>query len=292
MITIKVPATSANLGPGFDTLGVALQLYATFNIEESTEFSIQGCPAAYANENNLFHKAYLTRVSQLKLKPKTLSIRIQSEVPVARGLGSSAIFIIAGMICAHLLHEIPFELKDIALAASTYEGHPDNVCPALYGGLCASLIENKEIITEHFPVHKDLRFYFVVPDFELLTSLTRLALPDKILLKDVVHNLSRLPLLLRGIEKGNQAQIDACIQDTLHHPYRYPLIYQSESVLAILEEFNIQGTYISGAGPTIGFLHVGPVDVLPIQQKLNKLRHEFKLIELKLDTSGIHYGKQ
>jgi len=292
MITIKVPATSANLGPGFDTLGVALKLYATFHIEESTEFSIKGCPKAYANENNLFHKAYLHRCVQLRLKPKTLNITIQSDVPVARGLGSSAIFIIAGMICAHLLHDVPFEIKDIALAASTYEGHPDNVCPALYGGLCASLIDQKKIITEHFPIHEDLHFYFIVPDFELLTSLTRLALPEKILMKDVVHNLSRLSLLLRGIEKGDQSQINVCIQDTLHHPYRFPLIYQSESVLSILDEFNIKGTYISGAGPTIGFLYVGTLDTTPIQQKLNKLRHEFKLIELKLDTCGTRYEKQ
>ena len=291
MITIRVPATSANLGPGFDTLGVALQLYATFNVSESTEFSIQGCPVAYANENNLFHKAYLHRLHELKLKPKTLSISIQSDVPVARGLGSSAIFIIAGMICAHLLHEIPFEMSDIALAASLYEGHPDNVCPALYGGLCASLIDHNKIITEHYPVHQDLHFYFIVPDFELLTSLTRLALPEKIIMKDVVHNLSRLPLLLRAIEKGDQAQIDVCIQDTLHHPYRYPLIYQSESVLAILESFNIKGTYISGAGPTIGFLHQGPIELLPIQEKLKHLRHEFKLIELKCDHSGTRYSR-
>jgi len=291
MITIRVPATSANLGSGFDTLGVALQLYATFNVTESTEFSIQGCPVAYANENNLFHKAYLHRIHELKLKPKTLSISIQSEVPVARGLGSSAIFIIAGMICAHLLHDVPFEMSDIALAASLYEGHPDNVCPALYGGLCVSLIDHNKIITEHYPVHPDLHFYFIVPDFELLTSLTRLALPEKVIMKDVVHNLSRLPLLLRAIEKGDQDQINICIQDTLHHPYRYPLIYQSESVLAILDSFNIKGTYISGAGPTIGFLHQGPIELLPIQEKLKHLRHEFKLIELKLDSSGTRYSK-
>ncbi len=289
MITIKVPATSANLGPGFDTLGVALQLYATFKVQESTEFQISGCPPAYANENNLFHKAYLSRVKSLKLKPKFLQIAIQSEIPVARGLGSSASFIIAGMICAHMIHEIPFTLDEIAFAASNYEGHPDNVCPALYGGLCASLISDYSVIVEHFKIHPSIHFYFIVPDFELLTSLTRLALPDKVLMDDAVHNLSRLPLLLKAIEKGDQAHINICIQDNLHHPYRYPLIYQSESVLAILEESGIKSTYISGAGPTIGFITTNPIDTSSIQEKLSHLRRGFKLIELKLDTQGSSY---
>lgn len=291
MITIKVPATSANLGPGFDTLGIALQLYATFRVKESNEFSITGCPAAYANEHNLFYRAYLYRVETLKLTPKILNIEIQSDIPVARGLGSSATFIIGGIICAHLLHEIAFNLSDIALAASLFEGHPDNVCPALLGGFCASLIHNNQILTETYPLHPDLHFYFIIPDFELLTSLTRLALPDKVLLKEAVHNLSRLPLLIKAIEKGNQNQINICIQDMLHHPYRFPLIYQSESVLAILEEAGIKATYISGAGPTIGLIHKGDLQLGPIQEKLNSLRHRFILTELKPDTLGVQYGR-
>lgn len=287
MIKIKLPATSANLGPGFDTLGIALQLYATFLVEESDTFSITGCPAAYANDRNLFYKAYLHRAIELNQKPKVISILIQSDIPVARGLGSSATFIIGGILCAHLLHDIAYTLDDIALAAAKYEGHPDNVCPALYGGLCASLIHDGKVVTEHFPLHPDLHFYFIVPDFELLTSLTRLALPDKVLLSDAVHNLSRLPILLKSLELGKQEQIDFCLQDVLHHPYRYPLIYQSESVLEILEEYGIRSAYISGAGPTIGIIINKPIDVLAIQEKLNKLRHEFKLIELPVESTGL-----
>jgi len=287
MIKIKVPATSANLGPGFDTLGVALQLYATFTVEENHSFLITGCPPAYANEHNLFYKAYLHRCAEFNQKPKTIHIHIQSDIPVARGLGSSATFIIGGIICAQLLHDVPYTFEDIALAATKVEGHPDNVCPALYGGLCASLIHNGEVYTEHYPIHQDIRFYFVVPDFELLTSLTRLALPDKVLLTDAVHNLSRLPILLKSIEYAKQKEIDLCLQDTLHHPYRYPLIYQSESVLAILEEHGIKSAYISGAGPTIGIIVNKPIDVTSIQAKLKSLRHEFKLIELPVDYTGL-----
>lgn len=287
MIKIRVPATSANLGPGFDTLGLALQLYATFLVEESESLIITGCPPAYANEHNLFYKSYVHRCAELNVKAKALNIVIQSDIPVARGLGSSASFILGGILCAHLLHHVPYTYEDIALAAAKEEGHPDNVCPALYGGLCTSLIAQGKVYTEHFPIHPDLHFYFIVPDFELLTTLTRVALPVKVLLTEAVHNLSRLPLLLKGFEKGNQALIDVCIQDTLHHPYRYPLIYQSESVLAILESFGIQSTYISGAGPTIGFILNRSVDVLAIQAKLNGLRHSFKLIELAVETHGL-----
>lgn len=287
MIKIRVPATSANLGPGFDTVGIAMQLYATFLVEESTSLIITGCPPAYANEHNLFYKSYLHRCAELNVKASPLNIAIQSDIPVARGLGSSATFIIGGIVCAHLLHQIPYTFEEIALAAAKEEGHPDNVCPALYGGLCTSLIAEGKVFTEHFPIHKELHFYFVVPDFELLTTLTRVALPVKVLLTEAVHNLSRLPLLLKGLEKGKQDLIDVCIQDTLHHPYRYPLIYQSESVLSILESFGIKSAYISGAGPTIGFILNHPVDVLAIQAKLNGLRHEFKLIELAVETHGL-----
>jgi len=287
MIQIKVPATSANIGPGFDTLGIALQLYATFTVEESESFKITGCPPAYANEHNLFYKTYKHRALELNVTPKILHIDIQSDIPVARGLGSSATFILAGIVCAHLIHKIPYTLEEIAVAATKAEGHPDNVCPALYGGLCASLIHNSKVTTEHFPIHKDLRFYFIVPDFELLTSLTRLALPEKILLSDAIHNLSRLPLLLKSIELGKQDQIDVCVQDTLHHPYRYPLIYQSESVLSILEDHGIKSAYISGAGPTIGIIMTKSIDVGSIQAQLNGLRHAFKLIELSVDETGL-----
>lgn len=287
MIQIKVPATSANIGPGFDTLGIALQLYATFTVEESETFKITGCPPAYANEHNLFYKTYKHRALELNVEPKILRIDIQSDVPVARGLGSSATFILAGIVCAHLIHKIPYTLEEIAVAATKAEGHPDNVCPALYGGLRASLIHNGKVISEQFPIHKDLLFYFIVPDFELLTSLTRLALPEKIPMSDAVHNLSRLPLLLKSIELGKQDQIDVCVQDLLHHPYRYPLIYQSESVLQILEDHGIKSAYISGAGPTIGIILTKAADVGSIQSQLNSLRHAFKLIELPLDETGL-----
>lgn len=287
MIKIRVPATSANLGSGFDTVGVALKLYATFIVEESDTLVITGCPEAYANEHNLFYKTYVHRCAQLKVTPKKMSLAIASDIPVARGLGSSATFILGGILCAHLLHKIPYTLQEVAVAAAKEEGHPDNVCPALYGGLCASLIEGGTVISEPFPIHKDIRFYFIVPDFELLTTLTRVALPMKVNLTDAVYNLSRVPLLLKAIEKGKQDQIEACIQDALHQPYRYPLIYQSESVLAILESFGIKSAYISGAGPTIGMIVNHPIDSVAIQAKLNTLKHNFTLIELPVDNAGL-----
>jgi homoserine kinase len=291
MITIKVPATSANLGPGFDSIGVALQLYATFKVKEGAEFSIRGCPVAFTNEHNLFHRAYFHRVAQLKLTPKILDIEVQSDIPVARGLGSSASFIVAGILCAHLIHEIDFTLEEIAWASSAFEGHPDNACPACLGGFRSSLLCKDKVLSEPFRIHPDLRFYFIIPDFELLTSLTRLALPDKVLMSDAVHNIARLPLLLKAMEMGDQDRINTCIQDKLHHPYRFPLIYQSEHVLAILDKAGIKSSYISGAGPAIGILHMGPLDVEPIQLELNTLRHKFQLIELKVEPNGIRYSK-
>jgi homoserine kinase len=287
MITIKVPATSANLGPGFDSLGVALQLYATFHVELSDHLHISGCPAQYANEDNLFATAYRFRMNQLGLKPDAFTLKIESEIPLARGLGSSAVFIVAGTVAAHLLHGLDFTLPEIVDAATQFEGHADNVAPAVYGGLCATMIVDGEVLVQRYPVHPSLHFYFIVPDFELLTQLTRVALPDKYLFDDVVSSLAKVPFLLKGIENGDQRQIDASIQDAIHQPYRFPLIHQSENVLTILQSFGIHSVYISGAGPTLGIIVNRPLDERAIQAKLNTLRHHFELKRYRVDDNGL-----
>lgn len=287
MITIKVPATSANLGPGFDSLGVALQLYATFHVELSEKLRISGCPAQYANEDNLFATAYRFRMNQLGLKPDVFNLKVESDIPLARGLGSSAVFIVAGTVAAHVLHGLDFTLPEIVDAAAQFEGHADNVAPAVYGGLCATMIVEGEVLVQRYPVHPSLHFYYIVPDFELLTHLTRVALPDKYLFADVVGSLAKVPFLLKGIENGDQRQIDASIQDAIHQPYRFPLIHQSEEVLAILTSFGINSVYISGAGPTLGIIVNRPLDEQAIQAKLSTLRHHFELRRLRVDDNGL-----
>ena len=287
MITIKIPATSANLGPGFDSLGVALQLYATFHVELSDRFRISGCPPQYANEDNLFAKAYRFRMSQLGLKPDLFALTIDSEIPLARGLGSSAVFIVAGTVAAHVLHDIDFTLPEIVDAAAQFEGHADNVAPAVYGGLCATMIVEGEVLVQRYPIHPSIHFYVIIPDFELLTHLTRVALPEKYPFAEVVRSIARVPFLLKGLENGDQRQIDASIADDIHQPYRYPLIHQSEEVLTILKRFEITSTYISGAGPTIGILVNRPLDEHAIQAQLNTLRHRFILKRLRVDEDGL-----
>lgn len=287
MITLRIPATSANLGPGFDSLGVALQLYATFHVELSDHFQIRGCPPQYANEDNLFAKAYRFRMNQLGLKPDHFALTVDSEIPMARGLGSSAVFIVAGTVAAHVLHDIDFTLPEIVDAAAQFEGHADNVAPAVYGGLCATMIVDGEVLVQRYPIHPSIHFYVIIPDFELLTHLTRVALPEKYPFAEVVRSLAKVPFLLKGLENGDQRQIDASISDDIHQPYRYPLIHESDAVLALLKRFGIASTYISGAGPTIGILVNRPLDVVAIQTQLNTLRHRFELKRLRVDEDGL-----
>lgn len=287
MITIKVPATSANLGPGFDSLGVALQLYATFHVALSDRLHISGCPPQYANEDNLFATAYRFRMNQLGLKPEPFTLKIESDIPLARGLGSSAVFIVAGTVAAHVLHGLDFTLPEIVDAAAQFEGHADNVAPAVYGGLCATMIVEGEVLVQRYPLHPSINFYFIIPDFELLTHLTRVALPEKYVSSDVVSSIAKVPFLLKGIENGDQRQIDASIHDVIHQPYRYPLIHQSDEVLAILKNFGIKSAYISGAGPTLGIIVNRPLDEQALQTKLSPLRHRFELRRLRVDENGL-----
>ena len=287
MITIKVPATSANLGPGFDSLGLALELYATFHVELSDRLHISGCPAQYANEDNLFATAYRFRMNQLGLKPEPFTLKIESDIPLARGLGSSAVFIVAGTVAAHVLHGLDFTLPEIVDAATQFEGHADNVAPAVYGGLCATMIVDGEVLVQRYPIHPSLCFYFIVPDFELLTHLTRVALPDKYVFSDVVSSIAKVPFLLKGLENGDQRQIDASIQDVIHQPYRMPLIHQSEEVIRLLKGFGIRSAYISGAGPTLGVIVNRPLDEHAIQAQLSTLRHRFELHRYRIDEGGL-----
>jgi homoserine kinase len=287
MITIKVPATSANLGPGFDSLGVALQLYATFHVELSDHLRIVGCPPQYANDENLFAKAYRFRMNQLGLRPQAFSLTIDSEIPLARGLGSSAVFIVAGTVAAHVLHDIDFTLPEIVDAAAQFEGHADNVAPAVYGGLCATMIVDGEVLVQRYPIHPSIHFYVIIPDFELLTHLTRVALPEKYPFEDVVRSIAKVPFLLKGLENGDQRQIDASITDDIHQPFRFPLIHQSDDVLAIVKRFGITSTYISGAGPTLGIIVNRPLNEHGIQDQLNGLRHRFELKRVRVDENGL-----
>lgn len=251
-VTVRVPATTANLGPGFDSFGCALALYNTVTVEQiGHTLVIEGCDSAYCNENNLVVQAYRAAVQRMGLEPEAgLKINICAQIPVARGLGSSAAMLAAGALAANALHGSRLSKAEVLEVCNVLEGHPDNLAPALYGGLTASMVEEGRPYTVQYNVHPSLNFVTVIPDFELSTRKARSVLPRQVSYADAVYNLSHAAVLARALELGETSLIACALKDKLHQPYRESLI--AHYALAREEALRLGALAycISGAGPT------------------------------------------
>lgn len=251
MVKFRVPASSANLGPGFDCLSAALSLSANFSFEKKDErLMITGCPPGMEGSDNLIYQSYLKGMQTYGLKPRGLSIHVDSDIPTARGLGSSAACVIAGLKAAAILHDVQLSDDELLLLACAMEGHPDNVAAALYGGARMSVWEEGRVISRAFSVHNSIRFLALIPDFSLSTHQARSVLKELVPLKDAVFNLSRTALLIKALEQGDMDLLLFSCQDRLHQPLRNPLIKDSR---ALVDKMNSLGAAccISGAGPTL-----------------------------------------
>ncbi len=247
-VDIRVPATSANIGAGFDSLGLAVQMHNRVVLEpwEGVEVLSLDGTAVPAGENNLVYKTvkYLFDICGKPLP----GLRIQQEnpIPMARGLGSSSACIVAGLMGGNTLSQ-----EDIIHMAATMEGHPDNSTPAILGGQVSAAIENGRVFYCRQELRDDLRFAAIIPDFELKTSAARAALPKEISRADGVFNLSRAALMAMSLAAGQYENLRVAAQDRLHQPYRLELIPGARAVMDCALEFGAYCTYISGAGSTL-----------------------------------------
>lgn len=279
-IIIKVPATTANIGPGFDVLGMALDLYNEFIFRDSGDFT----------DDNLIIEAYKKTFDYYGEDPIPKSLEINGDVPISRGLGSSSTCIVAGVAAAILAMKKPIDKSQILQIATDIEGHPDNVAPAIYGGLIVSLMTEDQIHTISYDVHEDLRFYAMIPDFEVSTAKARAVLPLEIALTDGIFNASRIPVLLKGLETGDQQLISPGVEDKFHQDYRKDLITGYQQVTSYVRE---QGAspYISGAGPTlIAIKREDENFENKLKKFLNKNLPGWKLKILQVDTKGFEYN--
>ena len=187
-ITVRVPATTANIGPGFDSMGCALALYnyITCEVLPAGKLVITGCLEQYQNEENLAVQGYRAVLSRLGLLNEGLSLNIRAEIPVCRGLGSSAALIAGGAAAANLLHGAFLSSAELLAVTNEIEGHPDNLAPAIYGGLTASLVEDGIPRTVRLPLSPTLRWVAAIPNFELSTHIARAVLPKKVALS-LIH---------------------------------------------------------------------------------------------------------
>ncbi|MFO5493056.1 MAG: homoserine kinase [Cuspidothrix sp.] len=256
-ITVKVPGTTANLGPGFDCIGAALKLYNDFNFTTLDAggliIQVSGIEAAkvQTDETNLLYQAFVKLYQHIKKTPPGIKIEIKLGVPLARGLGSSATAIVGGLVGANYLAGSPLSELEVMELAIAMEGHPDNVVPALLGGcrLAATSSTGWEICD--IPWHRDIVPVIAIPNFELSTAEARRVLPTEISRRDAIFNISHLGLLLRGLATNREEWLKAALQDKLHQPYRQTLIAGYESVNEAAINAGAYGMVISGAGPTL-----------------------------------------
>ena len=258
MVSVRVPATSANLGPGFDCLGLALDLYARFDFELLPRgLAITGCREEDAGEDNLVYRAYIHTLKAFGLDAQGLRLRIDSDIPLSRGLGSSAACVAGGILGAAALHGLSLSDGEALKLASELEGHPDNAAPAIFGGLRVSLTEDGRALSLPCAVHPALRFLALVPDFELRTADARAALPQSVSLKDAVYNLSRTAFLLKALEGGDPELIRLAMKDRLHQDARFRLIPGAAALKERMEQLGAAACCLSGAGPTMLCLYTG-----------------------------------
>ena len=288
MVTVRVPATTANLGPGFDTFGCALALYNTLCFEETNSgLCFSGCEPAYCNEDNLAVKAYRAVMDTLDLPMPGLSVTIHTEIPISRGLGSSASLIAAGAAGANALHGSPYTPLQLLGICNDIEGHPDNLAPALLGGLVASFVEDGRPVAERCDVHPSLRFTALIPDFELSTRLARSVLPKEVPFADAVFNVSRAAVLLKALEKGDADVIRIALCDRLHQPYRSSLIPGYEQVRKLAMDCGSLAFCVSGAGPTLLCLSTDAEFDRRLAARLHELPDHWRQLPLPVDHTGV-----
>lgn len=253
MIRIDVPATSANLGSGFDSLGVALTLYnkVWLEVNDETHISSKDDTPIPTDKNNLIYWSanHLYEVCGKKLPG--LTIVQENNIPMTRGLGSSSACIVAGLVGANRFLGSPLSKTDLINLASEMEGHPDNTTPALMGGLVTSAIDSNRVYSVSVPVAQKVRFGVFIPPFELKTDVARGVLPERYSRKDAVYNLSRSALMTSALFSGSLENLRVAVQDKLHQPYRKQFINGIDTVFRTSYELGSYGTYISGAGPSI-----------------------------------------
>jgi homoserine kinase len=256
---ITVPATTANIGPGFDCIGAALTLYNQFQFtllsetDEEVKITVNGTEAdkVSTDRNNLLYKSFIKLYQHLGKRPPNVSIEIQLGVPLARGLGSSATAIVGGLVGANQLAGTPLTQAEVMELAIAMEGHPDNVVPALLGNCRLSTGEVGNWQVCEIPWRDELVPVVAIPDFELSTEEARSVLPVQFSRSDAIFNVARLGLLLRGLETGREEWLRVAMEDKLHQPYRQGLIRGYETVKSAALSAGAFNMVISGAGPTL-----------------------------------------
>ncbi len=259
MVTISVPATTANLGPGFDCLGAALSLSNLFRFSALDQapgvFQVTatgpGAASVSLGDDNLVNQAFQAFYHHCHQAPPAVHLEVSLGVPLARGLGSSATAILAGLLGANALADYPLTPGEVLDLGVGLEGHPDNLVPALKGGCQLAALDRTGLVVCSIPWHPSIVLVAAIPDFQLSTQVARQVLPLQYSRTDAVFNAAHLGLLVRALETGRRDWLVAALQDRIHQPYRLGLIRGAEAVIEAAVAAGAHGAVISGAGPTL-----------------------------------------
>ena len=264
-VSVKTPATIANLGPGFDSFGLALPLYNIVSVEETVlpgsgieinilnEKNNEDVSDIPTDKNNIVYKAIELLYNFIGQVPNELKISIKTQIPISRGLGSSASVIVGGLIAANELLGRPADEKVLMSIATEIEGHPDNIIPAFVGGTTmASWEEDGSVIYRKLPWNDEWKLMVCVPDYELNTEISRSVLPEAVPIQDAIYNTKRMGMLIHAVNTVDSKLMKAALSDRLHQPYRAKLVpWMGDINESIKHDDDIFGCVLSGAGSAV-----------------------------------------
>lgn len=295
MVKVRVPASTSNLGSGFDTFGLALQLYLTVEMDAipkglEIKVSGEGSSDIPKNQENLVYKAAKRVYEVGGKKLPGLRIKESNEIPLLRGLGSSGAAIIAGLVCAAKLFDLNLEKNEIMSIAVQIESHPDNVAAALYGGLTISCISNDQVVLRKVPVDEKLNCVLLIPNYTISTKSAREILPKKTSRKDAIFNIQRSALLTQAFITKNYETLRIAMEDKLHQPFRKHLILGYDKFEKMGYQHGALGVCISGSGSAIaGFAQAEKAVRLQLawQNLASDLKMAARIIITGFDNNGV-----
>lgn len=257
-VEVRAPATTANLGPGYDCLGMALDLWNHITVETrddlegpSVEVVGEGEGELAADAENLTYRAMAFLYGEADEEMPSLRMRCENTIPLSRGLGSSAAAISGGLVAANALLGDPFTPNDLLEMAATIEGHPDNVAAAVHGGLQLVVMDDQQLYTVPVDVPEDLQAVLFIPDRRIATADARRVLPSEVPVADAVYNMSRAALLVAGMQSNHPEYLSIATQDRLHQPYRQAIFPPMKVIFEAARNAGALGVFLSGSGSTI-----------------------------------------
>ncbi len=304
-VSVKTPATIANLGPGFDSFGLALPLYNVVSVEE-TVLPGSGIEINIINEKNnekseladvptdktnIVYKAIELLYNFIGQVPNELKITIKTQIPISRGLGSSSSVIVGGLIAANELLGRPADEKVLMSIATEIEGHPDNITPAFVGGITMSSWEDDgSVVYRKLPWNDDWKLMVCIPDYELNTEISRSVLPKEVPMSSAIHNLKRSAMFVDALYSKDEELLKLALKDKLHQPYREKLVPGLSDIINNLKHINgVIGTVLCGAGPAILVIYngigVGEIKEV-VSNSWNYFNVETNFLNLPIEKQG------